>query len=120
MPSVFNNDDLLRQIRRTTTGMDKAFKLENIKLDLGKVKDETGQEISGNAYLDHLVEAEKFDQAEEFISQQLKHLSNYQYDHLVDNFVAYLQNLAPEVQERNGLDSAKIKAIRQGLRDFKW
>ena len=44
MPSVFNNDDLLRQIRKTTTGMDKAFKLENIKLDLGKIKDETGQE----------------------------------------------------------------------------
>lgn len=120
MPTVFNNDDLLRQIRPTSTGMDKAFKLENIRLDLGRVKDENGQEVSGNDYLDQLVEREQFDQAEEFISQQLKHLSNYQYNHLVDNFVAYLQGLDQTEKDRKGLDDETIKTIRQNLRDFKW
>ncbi|MGT2913983.1 Uncharacterised protein [Streptococcus criceti] len=120
MSTVFNNDDLLRQIRRTSTGMDKVFKLENIKLDLGQVKNEEGQEVSGNDYLDRLVEAEEFDQAVQFIGQQLKHLSNYQYDHLVDSFIAYLQKLDDAAQKRNGLDADKIETIRQDLRAFKW
>lgn len=117
---VFNNDWLMRQIRGTANMIGKVFKLETIQIDLGMVEDKEGRQISGNDYLNDLVNDEEFDLATEFISGQIKRLSNYQYNRLVDTFIEYLNKLDENVRQRNGIDDAKIQSIREDLRDFKW
>ncbi|MGT2928696.1 hypothetical protein ACVR1G_00315 [Streptococcus dentasini] len=117
---VFNNDRLLNQIRNTANMIDKAFHLEPSFIDLGTTEDEEGHQIKGNAYLDDLVNAEKFEDAAQFIHRQVKTLNNYHYNLLVDRFIHYLQDLDQATKEKNILDDSHIAAMRAELKDFKW
>lgn len=96
---VFNNDWLLRQIRGTANMIGKVFKLETISIDLGVVEDEEGRTINGNDYLNQLIIDEKFDLATDFIHGQMKRLGTYEYNRLVDIYIAYLKSLDSETQK---------------------
>lgn len=117
---VFNSDWLLSQIRDTANMIGKVFKLENIQIDLGMTEDEEGRLVNGNDYLNQLVIDEKFDLAIAFINHQIKRLSPYQYQYLVDVFTETLKALDPESKDRNDLDAEKIESIHDNLKQFKW
>ncbi|WP_373760839.1 hypothetical protein [Streptococcus ferus] len=117
---VFNNDWLLNQIRGTANMIGKVFKLENILIDLGVVEDEEGRTINGNDYLNQLIIDEKFDLATKFIHSQMKRLSTYEYNHLVDVYIVYLKSLDNEIQEKNHINSESIQEIKNKLRNFSW
>ena len=76
--------------------------------------------INGNDYLNQLVIDEKFDLVIAFINHQIKRLSPYQYQYLVDFFTETLKALDPESKDRNDLDAEKIESIHDNLKQFKW
>ena len=115
---VFNNDWLLRQIRGIANMIGKVFKLETILIDLGVVEDEEGRTINGNDYLNQLIIDEKFDLATDFIHGQMKRLSTYEYNRLVDIYIAYLKSLDSETQKRNQISDDSIQTVQDNLRNF--
>ena len=115
---VFNNDWLLSQIRGTANMIGKVFKLETILIDLGVVEDEEGRTINGNDYLNQLIIDEKFDLATDFIHGQMKRLSTYEYNRLVDIYIAYLKSLDSETQKRNQISDDSIQTVQDNLRNF--
>ena len=115
---VFNNDWLLSQIRGTANMIGKVFKLETILIDLGVVEDEEGRTI--NDYLNQLIIDEKFDLATDFIHGQMKRLSTYEYNRLVDIYIAYLKSLDSETQKRNQISDDSIQTVQDNLRNFNW
>ena len=117
---VFNNDWLLSQIRGTANMIGKVFKLETILIDLGVVEDEEGRTINGNDYLNQLIIDEKFDLATDFIHGQMKRLGTYEYNRLVDIYIAYLKSLDSETQERNQISDDSIQTVQDNLRNFSW
>lgn len=109
---VFNNDWLLRQIRGTANMIGKVFKLETISIDLGVVEDEEGRTINGNDYLNQLIIDEKFELATDFIHGQMKRLGTYEYNRLVDIYIAYLKSLDSETQKRNQIAMIPSKQFK--------
>ena len=106
---VFNNDWLLSQIRGTANMIGKVFKLETILIDLGVVEDEEGRTINGNDYLNQLI-----------IDGQMKRLSTYEYNRLVDIYIVYLKSLDSETQKRNKISDDSIQVVQDNLRNFSW
>lgn len=118
--AVFNNDWLLSQVRGTEHRATKVFKLENLNIDLGQVVLETGQLVNGNVYIDDLLLHEAYDQATDFIHNQLKHLTTNDYNVLVGIYIDYLRDLNPELRRKHQLDDEHIDKIYQQLNAFSW
>lgn len=118
--AVFNSDWLLKQVRGTEHTASKVFKLENAMIDLGQVELASGQVVDGNDYIDQLVIHEAYDQATDFIHEQLKRLTTNDYNVLVGVYVDYLKELNPELRRKHHLDDAHIDKIEKRLAEFSW
>lgn len=96
----------------------KILTKDNDQAELGKIKDENGNVLPYDTYLDQLIFQEEFETAHQFINDFKFQLSLHDHTVLVNQYINGLYDLDPAIRERNDLGEQQLEAIRTRLNDI--